>query len=150
VSPTSGKNYGSPVPFEFHSTCSGGVPFTVFIDGVGYGQRGKTLVPRPNYNPGCDNCSPQLGGEDIRLNVRLEAGEHRIEVAPGYQGTDLPEWDSFSATFSVGSGSLPSTGSNVPGWPLGIWLIAAGLVVSVVSYARIESLADVSSVSPDI
>lgn len=126
------------ISVQLRGRCLGGIPMSVGVDGVRYrlSARGK-LVAAPHFNPGCRSCWPQLGvigspaarlgrkppvGE-FKHDLALPAGRHTMVIRPGIQGTDLPQWRPFRASFTVGGGQLATTGATLA------WIIVGAVLV---------------------
>jgi hypothetical protein len=117
--PEQGSSYSrDSVRVEARGNCRGGLPFGVGVDDIGYGlsHQGR-LIPRPQHNPGCQSCWPQLGvgGSTGPFSHRLSVppGTHTLTLKPGIQGTDLPRFRAIRIVFEVSPASLPGTGFSV-------------------------------------
>jgi len=106
------------IRIEAQVGCQGGLPFGVGVDGVGYGLSDKgRLVPRPQYNPDCQSCWPQLGvakgAGPFSHSLSASPGAHILTLKPGIQGTDLPRFRPIRIMFEVSPAGLPATGFPV-------------------------------------
>lgn len=114
------------IAVEVRGRCRGGLPFSIGIDG-GYDLSSNgSLVPRPDFKPGCASCWPQLriprGARRFRHPLPVAPGIHTLTLKPVTPGTDLPTFRPLRVRFEVVPQQLPDSGNE---WDL----LVAGAVV---------------------
>jgi hypothetical protein len=128
IEPAAGRRVADDaVTVEVRGRCRGGLPFSIGIDGVGYDLNSSgTLVPRPDFNPGCASCWPQLrlprGAKRFSHPLPIDPGVHTMTLKPGIRGSDLPTFRPLRVRFDVVAGEVSSVGNEMD-------LLVAGAVV---------------------